>query len=299
MFCSFNSRAHGGRDTGKPRPNAPPPSFNSRAHGGRDAHLSAGRQRHVVSIHAPTGGATRTTTRRRRRCVVSIHAPTGGATPSACTRNRNGFWFQFTRPRGARHAGLLHGRGWVSRFNSRAHGGRDTAQSPRRPPKDVSIHAPTGGATSAIAAETARAKFQFTRPRGARPHPSLQQNIGRSFNSRAHGGRDKTPLDVWHLAQFQFTRPRGARPARGCQSGTGRCFNSRAHGGRDLAGPLCGGRAGVSIHAPTGGATSSTSRARTRRASFNSRAHGGRDSKSDLPVSSEIRFNSRAHGGRD
>ena len=76
--------------------------FNSRAHGGRDRHLPLSLMCLRVSIHAPTGGATRQGLRedardarfnsrahggrdRDERVVgvrleVSIHAPTGGAT---------------------------------------------------------------------------------------------------------------------------------------------------------------------------------------------------------------------------
>ena len=56
----------------------------------------------AVSIHAPTGGATQKEIDLRKQLAVSIHAPTGGAT-------------------NARNSIL----DWVSGFNPRAHGGRD------------------------------------------------------------------------------------------------------------------------------------------------------------------------------
>ena len=77
------------------------PRFNSRAHGGRDAELTTPPSPTTVSIHAPTGGATVPQRRTRRVQPVSIHAPTGGATVTY---------------------DLSSG---LSRFNSRAHGGRD------------------------------------------------------------------------------------------------------------------------------------------------------------------------------
>ena len=120
---------------------------------------------------------------------------------------------------------------------------------------DVSIHAPTGGATQSAVSDWQKRKFQFTRPRGAR-----------QGGSRRQGLRD----------QFQFTRPRGARRKAPPPRGGGGCFNSRAHGGRDSALAASAITATVSIHAPTGGATSiASSTALTR--CFNSRAHGGRD----------------------
>ena len=167
------------------------PSFNSRAHGGRDP-LWGGCWHQVfrVSIHAPTGGATWRAHRERRRRPVSIHAPTGGATR----------WRPSLRaPR--------------TRFNSRAHGGRDwdnfesfwtgsvSIHAPTggatydpvwmKTTKEVSIHAPTGGATGRRMTGSSTALFQFTRPRGARPESTIVSR-GKS--------------------RFQFTRPRGARP---------------------------------------------------------------------------------------
>ena len=98
--------------------------------------------------------------------------------------------FQFTRPRGAR-----------------------PRQGDGQNQITVSIHAPTGGATTTV-------KDRYV--------------LHKSFNSRAHGGRDYYEMlktgtitvsihaptggatEEGRLAalgiQFQFTRPRGARP---------------------------------------------------------------------------------------
>ena len=190
-------------------------SFNSRAHGGRDLHYPRLGHPQVVSIHAPTGGAT-TRLATLATCPSFNSRAHGGRDKYGDAVSLQRWTFQFTRPRGARP---------VKRHRT------DTLVV-------VSIHAPTGGAT----------------------HPSLQQNIGRSFNSRAHGGRDCLRLGVclWHK-RFQFTRPRGARPA---------------PPRRGFRPPR------VSIHAPTGGATWSAATRRSSASRFNSRAHGGRD----LPV---------------
>ena len=206
----------------------------------------------MVSIHAPTGGATEFI-----HCPLTYHQfqftrPRGARRPrSAATAPLPGF--QFTRPRGARHTistvgmarevsihaptgGATHDlhRGHGPRgFNSRAHGGRDAsrARHPGRP--RVSIHAPTGGATTAFLALPGMDRFQFTRPRGARRRRATRGSAATRFNSRAHGGRDGQSPRTGHPGlRFQFTRPRGAR--------------------RQL--PRA--RAGVhpvSIHAPTGG----------------------------------------------
>ena len=56
------------------------------------------------------------------------------------------------------------------RFNSRAHEGRDPPEGFRIAHHEVSIHAPTRGATRAGRVwRPCKKKFQFTRPRGARP----------------------------------------------------------------------------------------------------------------------------------
>ena len=122
--------------------------------------------------------------------------------------------------------------------------------------------------------------FQSTRPRGARrflifpirarPSFNPRAHVGRDFlathtqrepscfNPRAHVGRDNgdfcTPSPPGTL--FQSTRPRGARHGNGRQE----CAD-----------------AGVSIHAPTWGATASMGEEKTIRTSFNPRAHVGRD----------------------
>ena len=54
-------------------------------------------------------------------------------------------------------------------FNSRAHKGRDSANPDEIKVSEVSIHAPTRGATLCISLVlTSLIQFQFTRPQGAR-----------------------------------------------------------------------------------------------------------------------------------
>ena len=100
------------------------------------------------------------------------------------------------------------------------------------------------------------ARFQFTRPRGARQKIGECAKTPISFNSRAHEGRDNLlrisslgrfsfqftrPRGARHgrnartrnAHTFQFTRPRGARRRRATWSSTTSGFNSRAHEGRD------------------------------------------------------------------
>ncbi len=188
------------------------PCFNSRAHVGRDhvlVHLPAVGG---VSIHAPTWGATgrarrspaQTSSFNSRAHVgrdmktlfptilmilVSIHAPTWGATSAFQRTGKNGM-FQFTRPRGARPGSRAAPR-WPPCFNSRAHVGRDEGLGAVLRFAVVSIHAPTWGATRFLTMQSPSApRFQFTRPRGARPAAAGICRVS---------------------CEFQFTRPRGAR----------------------------------------------------------------------------------------
>ena len=168
------------------------------------------------------------------RARVSIHAPTGGATASPIWET-GVCGFQFTRPRGARLTpGVIF------------------------TPAQVSIHAPTGGATQANREHAQATAFQFTRPRGARPASEIEKNGDVCFNSRAHGGRDagSAAWQALRLAGFNSRAHGGRDPARAVKTAIAVGFNSRAHGGRDGALRARQRDAnGVSIHAPTGGAT--------------------------------------------
>ena len=214
--------------------------------------LSSGRK---VSIHAPTGGATRSRLRLLRHDRVSIHAPTGGATRVAIGVSL-AFVFQFTRPRGARRVTqscvlLQFG------FNSRAHGGRDGRRARARPRANVSIHAPTGGATRSDIGRTLTEEVSIHAPTGGATFVFLSCAGGRRVSSHAPTGGatfallidarrglvsihaptgGATPRVKSRVTdeRFQFTRPRGAR------------LESNI-----TVPPLVP----VSIHAPTGGAT--------------------------------------------
>ena len=121
------------------------------------------------------------------RTTVSIHAPTGGATPKPSAKATPPCFN--SRAHGGRDSSQPSRRSPTRRFNSRAHGGRDSsARRARRRyafqftrPRgarqtaervkhliEVSIHAPTGGATTSPLTLSIADVFQFTRPRGAR-----------------------------------------------------------------------------------------------------------------------------------
>ena len=122
----------------------------------------------------------------------------------------------------------------------------------------ISIHAPTRGATSASKSEDSRA---------------------RNFNPRSHKGSDRCQLiNSFEYDEFQSTLPQGERQAENVSVSWPYDFNPRSHKGsdglfrpvnsvpwefqstlpqgerRDIADGECGG-GGISIHAPTRGAT--------------------------------------------
>jgi len=146
------------------------------------------------------------------------------------------FWGFNPRP----HAGGDCPRGAArrssSRFNPRPHAGGDF----RRPPLrfvniNVSIHAPTRGATTMIRCNWQLAPFQSTPPRGGRP----MDNIA-----------------ITTTAEFQSTPPRGGRPFKFCYlCNYLKSFNPRPHAGGDAIHIVCPTESIVSIHAPTRGAT--------------------------------------------
>ena len=98
--------------------------FNPRAHVGRDSKPLTGPCRAIVSIHAPTWGATSKPLTGPCRAIVSIHAPTWGATS------------------------LIYIMSIMDSFNPRAHVGRDEMLRGNCKTVAVSIHAPTWGATA-------------------------------------------------------------------------------------------------------------------------------------------------------
>ncbi len=122
----------------------------------------------------------------------------------------------------------------------------------------VSIHAPARGATGSMSGKWSPAKFQSTRPHGARPGrpaPALrfapvsihapargatawccpQGHACVRFNPRARTGRDvHFDLQSSETDAFQSTRPHGARPPPWPHPWPRPCFNPHARTGRDL-----------------------------------------------------------------
>ena len=144
--------------------------------------------------------------------------------------------FQSTHPHGVRRLRRYCPSPVSPSFNPRTHTGCDLILSPPYPYTDVSIHAPTRGATASGIAANATARFQSTHPHGVRHHVSLmKQKTSVSIHAPTRGATRTCRIPLRHLALvFQSTHPHGVR----------RLMSSSYH--RVPA---------VSIHAPTRGAT--------------------------------------------
>ncbi len=202
-----------------------------------------------VSIHAPTGGATRADVQFKGVGAVSIHAPTGGATPHNALRGPGVAGFN-PRAHGGRDKARADHPDRHTCFNPRAHGDLDLVSSVKR---SVSIHAPTGA-----------------RPGG---HGLM---ITDGFNPRAHGGAIRSPWAARRTGVAGFNPPpRGRRDSpRAQRPGPDPVSIHAPTGARQTAPVICPPR--VSIHAPH--------RARLivyrvyPHAMLSIHAHGGRDS---------------------
>ena len=153
LFGSFNPRAHAGRDLFNISIIKTSRGFNPRAHAGRDSLVFCSTLFHLVSIHAPTRGATHKNTMEMGTASVSIHAPTRGATRIRIIPVQS---LSFNpRAHAGRDVWQLDLLPPVSCFNPRAHAGRDYHDFKQDlSPYPVSIHAPTRGATPDIPLRT-------------------------------------------------------------------------------------------------------------------------------------------------
>ena len=187
-------------------------------------------------------------------------------------------------------------------FNPRAHTGRDSRNWLIVTELPVSIHAPTRGATAAERLGLATHEVSIHAPtRGATQATGGQQDFAKSFNPRAHTGRDlatsqaprthrgfnprahtgrdtATRKQLPRFWQFQSTRPHGARH---------RIFLELQQHMVSIHAPTRGATrnilsnsllSSVSIHAPTRGATCYLIAVSCTSIGFNPRAHTGRDS---------------------
>ena len=78
-------------------------------------------------------------------------------------------------------------------FNPRSHERSDATPSSIFVSTDISIHAPTRGATEDVVKEFERLKFQSTLPREERRIKGIHCNSNKNFNPRSHERSDALP----------------------------------------------------------------------------------------------------------
>ena len=143
---------------------------------------------------------------------ISIHAPTRGATAAIQTQMSAIVNFN---PRS--HAGSDYysriSLSYPSYFNPRSHAGSDELHGTSNFTIEISIHAPTRGATQACRPVISRVGISIHAPtRGATFATVSPPVLFLCFNPRSHAGSDISPAWIIHiLAGFQSTLPRGER----------------------------------------------------------------------------------------
>ena len=189
----------------------------------------------IVSIHAPTRGATSSRKRSRAGFPVSIHAPTRGATTpqSRATTNQES-------------------------FDPRPHARGDLGEPPGRADDGVSIHAPTRGATAPLDRAGVGDGVSIHAPtRGATTHWQPLPEPPKCFDPRPHA-RGDAPIAgrTRCLSGFRSTPPREGRLRVGVfvSLGDGVSIHAPTRGATWFSGAP-GRLESVSIHAPTRGAT--------------------------------------------
>ena len=123
----------------------------------------------LISIHAPTRGATITTRINKNSGEISIHAPTRGATQHPLQTIQHSQYFNPRSHEGSDEI-TKAARKYNINFNPRSHEGSDPDKVLTACPSSISIHAPTRGATIySLVWASLLMLFQSTLPRGERP----------------------------------------------------------------------------------------------------------------------------------
>ncbi len=192
----FNPRTHVGCDFSQRLADIGVPYFNPRTHVGCDPGKDPERPRLRISIHAPTWGAT----------LVMLVGDTPEAFQSTHPRGvrhnntksyEDTLQFQSTHPRGVRHV-LNHFLHIATLFQStHPRGVRLAISFLKNKKRDISIHAPTWGAT-----ESCRGHFQDFRNFNPRTHVGCDSpnspngSGGANFNPRTHVGCDAASVSL-------------------------------------------------------------------------------------------------------
>ena len=124
-------------------------------------------------------------------------------------------------------------------FNPRSHEGSDQLRSRQQPRDQISILAPTRGATHAQSDISYQTMISILAPtRGATATSTITLCSKYYFNPRSHEGSDSLRYRAAYCSRkFQSSLPRGERHACGLLSATHGDFNPRSHEGSDCVVP--------------------------------------------------------------
>ena len=188
--------------------------------------------------------------------IISIHAPTRGATVPEVPRTSASYHFN---PRSHERSDSCSITGLSSLLSFQSTLPREERRVPFLKEifaMNISIHAPTRGATTSTLPVASLATFQSTLPREERR--ILRSSIAGYlyFNPRSHERSDPCRLLFSHASNISIHAPtRGATaPAAFCIPGPPD-FNPRSHERSDLKPGVYVRQERISIHAPTRGAT--------------------------------------------
>ena len=209
--------------------------------------------------------------------------------------------FQSTHPHGVRHRKPVLQRHFLYPcFNPRTHTGCDRYFFQDKGRRPVSIHAPTRGATRPALFFSGQRAFQSTHPHGVRPFSpaSNKQICIVSIHAPTRGATYSCVVSP-SGSRFQSTHPHGVR--RNCGSACKRStsFNPRTHTGCDMDVLRLAFRQGVSIHAPTRGATTTQIYAKITKEFQSTHPHGVRPLINGILSRTKFSFNPRTHTGCD
>ena len=142
--------------------------------------------------------------------------------------------FQSTHPRGVRLRPESLNSASLD-FNPRTHVGCDLHIIPSHLVREISIHAPTWGATPCLCSHRSGIPISIHAPTwGATCSQGLQGIHDRNFNPRTHVGCDfRCHKDKASPEIFQSTHPRGVRPQPCQPAALCQHFNPRTHVGCD------------------------------------------------------------------
>ena len=182
-----------------------------------------------ISIHAPTRGATPSGEERSILFAISIHAPTRGATHAGDPHDRRTYFkprshqrsdagdqqplaicVHYFNPRSHKGSDISIPLLFVSfvDFNPRSHKGSDCGITLYGPPTDISIHAPTRGATVLVFALLSITPISIHAPtRGATRHDKRDYEAMQISIHAPTRGATAILHKIPYLFYFIFTNP--------------------------------------------------------------------------------------------